>query len=410
MTKRVLVCGLGRFGLKVVEHLCTRGADVTVITDNQTRNDRLDVAKRAGAVIIQGDMRDATVRAQLNLYALDAAILTAADDALNLEVALELRASVPNVRVVMRSSNERLSNRLEREFGIHRVLSPAAEAAAAFTEAVRQNHGSPDSITHPRRRQRPSISLTPRKRDIVFLALSLCTIMVSSIVIFHITLGIPWVEAMYFATTTVTTVGFGDYSLRYAPLVAKIAGILLMVGGVVNIAVFSSLFTNWLLAGGTIVARAEVAARRKSGHVVLCGYGTVGQAVANQLVEHGIDVVVIEGSETVVRDLLPVSKVPIISGDATMPAVLARAGIDRASTLIATTSVDALNLEIGLVAQSLLEEWQVRHPDKVHPPLRMVLRCFDSDVASRITAAGTTYSVLSEADVAAPVFVAAALD
>jgi voltage-gated potassium channel Kch len=410
MTKRVLVCGLGRFGLKVVELLCTRGADVTVITDTQTRNDRLDVAKRAGAVIIQGDMRDATVRAKVNLYALDAAILTAADDALNLEVALELRASVPNVRVVMRSSNERLSNRLEREFGIHRVLSPAAEAAAAFTEAVRQNHGNPDSITHPRRRQRPSISLTPRKRDIVFLALSLCTIMVSSIVIFHVTLGIPWVEAMYFATTTVTTVGFGDYSLRYAPLVAKIAGILLMVGGVVNIAVFSSLFTNWLLAGGTIVARAEVAARRKSGHVVLCGYGTVGQAVANQLVEHGIDVVVIEGSETVVRDLLPVSKVPIISGDATMPAVLARAGIDRASTLIATTSVDALNLEIGLVAQSLLEEWQVRHPDKVHPPLRMVLRCFDSDVASRITAAGTTYSVLSEADVAAPVFVAAALD
>ena len=410
MTKRVLVCGLGRFGLKVVEHLCTRGADVTVITDNQTRNDRLDVAKRAGAVIIQGDMRDATVRAQLNLYALDAAILTAADDALNLEVALELRASVPNVRVVMRSSNERLSNRLEREFGIHRVLSPAAEAASAFTEAVQQNHGSSDSITHPRRRQRPSISLTPRKRDIVFLAISLCAIMVSSIVIFHVTLGIPWVEAMYFATTTVTTVGFGDYSLRYAPLVAKIAGILLMVGGVVNIAVFSSLFTNWLLAGGTIVARVEVAARRKSGHVVLCGYGTVGQAVANQLVEHGIDVVVIEGSETVVRDLLPVSKVPIISGDATMPAVLARAGIDRASTLIATTSVDALNLEIGLVAQSLLEEWQVRHPDKVHPPLRMVLRCFDSDVASRITAAGTTYSVLSEADVAAPVFVAAALD
>ena len=116
MAKCVLVCGLGRFGLKVVELLCTGGADVIVITDTQTRNDRLDVAKRAGAIIIQGDMRDATVRAKVNLYALDAAILTAADDALNLEVALELRASVPNVRVVMRSSNERLSNRLEREF------------------------------------------------------------------------------------------------------------------------------------------------------------------------------------------------------------------------------------------------------------------------------------------------------
>jgi hypothetical protein len=40
----------------------------------------------------------------------------------------------------------------------------------------------------------------------------------------------------------------------------------------------------------------------------------------------------------------------------------------------------------------------------------MVLRCFDADVAARISAAGSTYSVLSEAKVAAPVFVAAALD
>ncbi len=410
MPKRVLVCGLGRFGLKVVEVLRSRGATVIIITDSHTRNDRLEAASIAGATIIKGDMRDATVRAQVQLGELDSAILTSADDALNLEVALELRASVPSVRVVMRSSNERLAGRLEREFGIHRVLSPAEVAATAFTKVVLQTYGSPDSIAHPRRRRRPSLSLTPRKRDTVLLAASLVLIMLSSIVIFRVKLGIPWVEAMYFATTTVTTVGFGDYSLRYAPLEAKIAGILLMVGGVITIAVFSSLFTNWLLAGGTIVARAEVAARRKSGHVVLCGYGTVGQAVTTQLLEQGVDVVVIEGDDDVVRDLLPISKIPIISGDATMPAVLSRAGIDRASTLIATTSVDALNLEIGLVAQSLLEEWQERHPDKVHSPLRMVLRCFDSDVAARITAAGSTYSVLSEADVSAPIFVAAALD
>ena len=63
MTKRVLVCGLGRFGLKVIEMLRSRGADVIVITDIHTRNDRLHAAIAAGATIIQGDMRDATVRA-----------------------------------------------------------------------------------------------------------------------------------------------------------------------------------------------------------------------------------------------------------------------------------------------------------------------------------------------------------
>ena len=409
MTKRVLVCGLGRFGLKVIEMLRTRGVDVIVITDIHTRNDRLEAALATGATIIQGDMRDATIRAKVHLADLDAAILTAADDATNLEVALELRASEPRIRVVMRSSSERLSSHLEREFGIHKVLSPAAVAAEAFTDAViaaqlGREHGK------PRRRLRPTWSLTPRKRDIALLGVVLLLVMFTSAIVFHATMRLSWLDSVYFTTTTVTTVGFGDFNLRAAPVPAKVAGITLMIGGVITIAVFSSLFTNWLLAGGAIVARTEAAARRKSGHIVLCGYGTVGRAVTEQLLTRGFDVVVIEGSEVIVRDLLPVTKAPIISGDATVPSVLMRAGVDRASVLIATTSNDALNLEIGLVAQSLLEEWQGMHPELPDIPLRMVLRCFDADVAARSSAGGTTYSVVSEANVAAPVFVAAALD
>ena len=409
MTKRVLVCGLGRFGLKVVELLSARGATVIVITDIHTRNDRLEAAVSAGASIVKGDMRDATVRAKVDLHTLDAAILTAADDATNLEVALELRASEPRIQVVMRTSSERLSSHLEREFGIHRVLSPAAVAADAFTDAVIAAQ-SVGQVGRPRRRHRPSWSLTPRKRDIFLLGVALVFVMLTSALVFHATMRLSWLDSVYFTTTTVTTVGFGDFNLRTAPVPAKLAGITLMLGGVVTIAVFSSLFTNWLLAGGAIVARTEAAARRKSGHIVLCGYGTVGRAVTEQLVSRGFDVVVIEGSETIVRDVLPVTKAPVISGDATKPTVLMRAGIDRACVLIATTSNDALNLEIGLVAQSLLEEWHQKHPDLPAVPLRMVLRCFDADVAARISAAGSTYSVLSEAKVAAPVFVAAALD
>jgi Trk K+ transport system NAD-binding subunit len=409
MTKRVLVCGLGRFGLKVVELLCARGADVVVITDIHTRNDRLEAAISTGASIIHGDMRDATVRAQVQLTSLDAAILTAADDATNLEVALELRASEPGIRVVMRTSSERLASHLEREFGIHKVLSPAAVAADAFTDVVIAARAGSE-YGKPRRRHRPSLALTPRKRDIVLLGIVLLLVMLTSAIVFHATMQLSWLDSVYFTTTTVTTVGFGDFNLRTAPVPAKLAGIILMLGGVVTIAVFSSLFTNWLLAGGAIVARREAAARRKSGHIVLCGFGTVGRAVTAQLVARGFDVVVIEGSESLVRDTLPVTRAPVISGDATVPAVLMRAGIDRASVLIATTSNDALNLEIGLVAQSLLEEWQEMHPDLPDMPLRMVLRCFDADVAARIAAAGSTYSVLSEAKVAAPVFVSAALD
>jgi hypothetical protein len=56
-----------------------------------------------------------------------------------------------------------------------------------------------------------------------------------------------------------------------------------------------------------------------------------------------------------------------------------------------------------LVAQTLAEE---RRPP--HRPLRLVLRCFDPDLANRVHAVSDVYTLLSSAQIAAPLFVAAA--
>jgi voltage-gated potassium channel Kch len=93
----------------------------------------------------------------------------------------------------------------------------------------------------------------------------------------------------------------------------------------------------------------------------------------------------------------------VIVGDATRPVILHRAGIERARALIACTSNDALNLEIGLTAQSVAES------SRNGAPLRLVLRCFDADLARRIHAVSGNYTLLSEATIAADVFVAWAL-
>jgi voltage-gated potassium channel Kch len=94
---------------------------------------------------------------------------------------------------------------------------------------------------------------------------------------------------------------------------------------------------------------------------------------------------------------------PLLIGDATRPDLLVRAGIDRARALIAAASEDAVNLEIGLTAQSVAEQ---RRPDN---PIRLVLRCFDPDLARRIHAVSSAYILLSSAEVAAPIFVEQAL-
>ena len=61
------------------------------------------------------------------------------------------------------------------------------------------------------------------------------------------------------------------------------------------------------------------------------------------------------------------------------------------------------NLEIGLMAQGTVEG---RRPDR---PLRLVLRCFDPELARRIHAVSDDYTLLSEAMIAAPFFVRTAL-
>jgi voltage-gated potassium channel Kch len=89
----------------------------------------------------------------------------------------------------------------------------------------------------------------------------------------------------------------------------------------------------------------------------------------------------------------------VIVGDATRPVILHRAGIERARALVACTDNDALNLEIGLTAQSVAET--IRRDRQ----LRLVLRCFDTDIARRIHAVSDSYTLLSEAKIAAEVFV-----
>lgn len=407
MTDHVLVCGLGRFGLCVVEQLRTRGTEVTVISGEGTHGNRLSAATALGAHIMIGDIRNDSIRSQVDIQHLSAVILATADDAANLEVGLEVRAKFPHVRVVMRATNHHIAARLEQDFGIYRVMAPALVAAPIFAKAILE-HPAVVQRTRPHRRHRKRFYIAPRRREIATLGLLLTAIIIIAMLVFRHYLKLSWLDSAYFTTTTITTVGFGDFNLRGAPPEAKVAGIVLMASGVLIIAVFSSLFTNWLLSGGVRVSSNMVAVSRLRGHIVICGHGALGKAVALELVKGGSSVVAIDINPAECADVgVPY---PVLVGDATLHNSLIQAGLDRAVALIATTPIDAINVEIGLNAQSLLDEWDEElHPSALSTELVTVLRCFDADIASRLTAASTRYIIVSDAKVAAPVFADAAL-
>ena len=399
--RQIIVCGLGRFGLNVIEALREAGRQVTAISDGNTSPERRERAEAAGAKVIDGDFRYAKVRREAGVPAAAAVLLTTSNDIDNLETALEIRGEAPDVPVIMRHSEPQFARRLEKDFGIAAAMAPAVLAAGAFVEAAMSITaedsllmGRDSRIDVPRRRVRFEFFAIP---------LLLLAIYLSAIVIFRQTLGLDWVDAAYFTTSVVTTVGFGDFNLQHAPDWVKVFGILLMFAGIVLVAIIASMLTIFIVSGAANQMRNEFLARRKRGHVVVCGLGQVGVAITRDLLDRDIPVVAIDPAACDEEHRELNLRCPLIVGDSTKASVLARASAARARALIACTSNDALNLEIGLTAQGAVEGRRAERP------LRLVLRCFDPELARRIHAVSDDYTLLSEAKIAAPFFVRTAL-
>jgi voltage-gated potassium channel len=84
------------------------------------------------------------------------------------------------------------------------------------------------------------------------------------------------------------------------------------------------------------------------GHVIVCGWGRVGRAIAENLGPDQ-DMVVVDNNP----DRLAVVSIPTVVGDATDDAVLERAGIQRCRALVAAVTSDADNLYLTLTGRTL---------------------------------------------------------
>lgn len=186
--------------------------------------------------------------------------------------------------------------------------------------------------------------------------------------------GFPIIDALYQAVTTISTVGFREVRpFGTAEKLFTIALVLLGVGAALY--AFSTLLET-LVEGrlSQTVGRRRMQHRIRdlSDHVIICGWGRVGKAVAEFLVGNGRTVVVIDHDPDRMNslDLLHVV------GDATDDDVLRAAGIERAKSLVAALTTDAENLFVTLSARSL------------RPDLFIVARARSIDTQMKLTQAG----------------------
>jgi len=92
----------------------------------------------------------------------------------------------------------------------------------------------------------------------------------------------------------------------------------------------------------------------KKNHVIVCGYGIVGERVVEVLLQHKIDVVVIEIDPKKI-ELLKERGIEVIEGDAISSKTLKEAGIADARAIAVVMDDDAKNLFTVITARSLNE-------------------------------------------------------
>lgn len=88
------------------------------------------------------------------------------------------------------------------------------------------------------------------------------------------------------------------------------------------------------------------------GHVIVCGFGVVGQKVVEVLEEHGIQFIVIEVMPQVVERIRELGY-RVVPGDATASRTLRMAGINTAKAIAIVMDNDAKNLFAVLTARDL---------------------------------------------------------
>jgi voltage-gated potassium channel len=186
-----------------------------------------------------------------------------------------------------------------------------------------------------------------------------------------------FLDALYLAIITISTVGFAEPSGGFSAA-GQVATIILVIIGVGSVFYTATVGLEFLLeevlAGR---ARTRFTGRRvgtMQDHVIVCGYGRVGRAVSKRLVAAGAEVVVIEIDPVKVESASRSSRV-IIEGDATHYEMLDQAGIDRAGVLIAALA-DSDNLAIVLSARS------------IRPDIRIIARASEPDAEGRLVLAG----------------------
>jgi voltage-gated potassium channel len=191
-------------------------------------------------------------------------------------------------------------------------------------------------------------------------------------------------DCVYMTVITVTTVGYGEVldQMDKVPY-ARGFTIAQLVFGTGVLVYFASTITAFIVEGDLrrVLAsnRLRKRVKKMKDHMVVCGAGTTGRHIIEELLKIEISVVAIDKNEQELQEIrakFPRADYAYLVGDATDDDVLVNANLPSARGLVAALSSDKDNLYLTVAAR------------QAGPQLRIIARCAEMTHVDKLKRAG----------------------
>jgi len=218
------------------------------------------------------------------------------------------------------------------------------------------------------------VQLDPSRREILLATIALFIVIAAGTIGYRLIEGWPWMDGLFMTFITLTTIGFAE--VRPLSDIGRFFTIVLALTGIGIVTFVAARSAQLLLASERLRERQMMKRiNQLENHYIVCGYGRVGQRLAEDLQQAGRDFVVIEQSDREVEQLQDEGHL-YVQGNAEDEETLAKAGIDRAFWLIVALPEDSANVFVTLTA------------NEMNPDVSILARTIDHRNQSKLQHAG----------------------
>jgi len=216
-------------------------------------------------------------------------------------------------------------------------------------------------------------------------ALCLGAVFVFSTLSFHLWFDKPLLESIYWTVITIAGVGYSQSIDADVPEARQFLSIVVILVGMLALAYTLGMLIQAIVEGQLDKALGAKRMKKEIGklknHVIICGFGRIGQNLSHRLARHGVPFIVIDTNVEAIADAA-VHGYLCLEADATDESVLLKVGLERASTIVFGIQSDPDNVFLTLTVRNL------------NPDVKIVARGEDPRTEKKLLQAGASQVVM----------------